>query len=90
MSPAPAGGRPAPGRPVDLAGLAAASGYRSVREATSRSALRALLTTAHPADSAVFIRCPVQPDTAPPGGRVTPDLPGVAARFSEYVTAAGQ
>ncbi|MET8541865.1 thiamine pyrophosphate-dependent enzyme [Kitasatospora sp. NPDC004799] len=80
------GGQPTPGRRADLGGLAAASGYRTVREATTRPALRAALCSALAADSAVFIRCPVQPDAAPPGGRVTPDLPGVAARFAGSVT----
>ncbi|MGW2749004.1 hypothetical protein [Streptomyces sp. NPDC001450] len=62
-----------------------ASGYESVCEATSQSALRTLLTSAVDTPSAVFIHCPVQPDTAPPGTRITPDLPGVATRFSQFV-----
>jgi sulfopyruvate decarboxylase subunit beta len=81
------GGQPTPGRRTDLAGLATASGYVFVHEATSPSALRAQLKTALNARSAIFIHCPVQPDTAPPGGRVTPDLPGVAMRFSQFVRA---
>ncbi|GAA1415461.1 sulfopyruvate decarboxylase subunit beta [Streptomyces thermospinosisporus] len=79
------GGQPTPGKHAHLAGFATASGYRSVCEATNPSALRTRLATALGAPSAVFIHCPVQPDAAPPLRRVTPDLPGVAMRFSQFV-----
>ncbi|MEY9877088.1 sulfopyruvate decarboxylase subunit beta [Streptacidiphilus sp. MAP12-33] len=80
------GGQATPGTRTDLGALAAAGGYRSVHEATGPAAFRALLTSALAAPpEPVFIRCPVLPDAVPPGARITPDLPGVAARFSEFV-----
>lgn len=82
------GGQPTPGRHARLAGPATASGYRSVCEAIDPSALRARLTTALDVPSAVFIHCPVQPDTTPPRRGVTPDLPGVGMRFSRFLPVA--
>ncbi|MET7383394.1 thiamine pyrophosphate-dependent enzyme [Streptomyces sp. NPDC005526] len=79
------GGQPTPGRHAHLTGLATASGHPSVCEAINPSALRARLTTALDASSAAFIHCPVEADATPPRTRVTPDLPGIATRFQQYV-----
>ncbi|GHE35655.1 thiamine pyrophosphate-dependent enzyme [Streptomyces vinaceus] len=80
------GGQRSPGDSVDLPGWARACGFSRVHTVGSEEALAAVLREElRNPPAPVFVQCRVTSDTTAPPPRVTDDLEGITARFSEFL-----
>ncbi|GAA3169009.1 thiamine pyrophosphate-dependent enzyme [Streptomyces ramulosus] len=80
------GGQCSPGRSVDLPAWARACGFSRTHTVDSEEGLeKTLRHELENPDAPVFVHCLVTADTAPPPPRVTDDLEGITARFSEFL-----
>lgn len=81
------GGQPTSGPDVDFPAIAAASGYRWIRDCDGLDAFRRALAAGAEVDGPAFIRCRVAPGTLEKLGRPTVLPRDVASRFRSHVVA---
>lgn len=83
------GGQHVPSRSADFPGLAAAAGYLGITRVERIPELSAVIGAWAGSPKTVFAHCilDTQQETVPPP-RIEPDLPGLQARFSQYLKSA--